>query len=327
MRTVQTLSALAALALTAGAQAHEPAHGRGMNSNAATDCDRVCLYKQADDYLAALVKKDPSRLPWADHVVFTDNNVQLEIGDGTWNTVDGKRGYDLKFADPKSGQVAWFGVIEEHGNPAIMALRMKIEDRKIAEVEQIVTRKVENSPFPSIDTYVTPRPIMLADVSKNKRTSRERMISLADGYFDTIQQNDGTILTKFSPDCDRIENGLQTTRNAAAFPNYPIAEYGCQKQFELGQYKYDDRLRERRFPLVDEEKGVVLAGGFIDHMGKLVDFTWTDGKTPVHSFYHFPHSYHLLEAFKIVDGEIAAVEAIFIDVPYHMHSPWSEKPE
>ena len=35
--------------------------------------------------------------------------------------------------------------------------------------------------------------------------------------------------------------------------------------------------------------------------------------------------YNLLEAFKIVDGEIAAVEAIFIDVPYHMPSPWSEK--
>lgn len=319
---MRILPALAALALAGGAAAHET----GMNSNTATDCDRACLYKHADDYLSALTKKDPSRLPWADHVVFTDNNVQLEIGDGTWNTVDGKRAYDLKFADPKSGQVAWFGVIEEHGNPAIMALRLKIERGRIAEAEQIVTRKVENSPFPSIDTYVTPRPIMLADVPRDKRTPRERMISLADGYFDTIQLNDGTILTKFSEDCDRVENGLQTTRNEAAFPNYPIAKYGCQKQFELGQYLYDDRLRDRRFPLVDEEKGVVLAGGFIDHMGKTVDFTWTDG-TPVKSFYHFPHSYHLLEAFKIVDGEIAAVEAIFIDVPYHMRSPWSEKPE
>ena len=319
---MRILPALAALALAGGAGAHET----GVNSNTATDCDRACLYKHADDYLSALTKKDPSRLPWADHVVFTDNNVQLEIGDGTWNTVDGKRAYDLKFADPKSGQVAWFGVIEEHGNPAIMALRLKIERGRIAEAEQIVTRKVENSPFPSIDTYVTPRPIMQADVPRDKRTPRERMISLADGYFDTIQLNDGTILTKFSEDCDRVENGLQTTRNEAAFPNYPIAKYGCQKQFELGQYLYDDRLRDRRFPLVDEEKGVVLAGGFIDHMGKTVDFTWTDG-TPVKSFYHFPHSYHLLEAFKIVDGEIAAVEAIFIDVPYHMRSPWSEKPE
>ena len=298
-------------------------YGEGMNSNPATDCDRACLYGHADAYLEALIKKDPSHLPWADHVVFTDNNVQIEIGDGTWNTVDGKRAYDLKFADPKTGEVSWFGVIEEHGIPAIMALRLKIVHGKIAEVEQVVTRKVANSPFPSIETYVTPRKIMLDDVPADKRTSRERMISLADGYFDTIQQNDGTILTKFTDDCDRIENGLQTTNNEAGFPNYPIAKYGCQKQFELGQYKYDDRLRERRFPLVDEQKGVVVAGGFIDHMGKIVDFTWTDG-TPVKSFYTSPHSYYLMEAFKIVDGEIAAVEAVFIDVPYHMRSPFAE---
>jgi hypothetical protein len=307
--------ALALLAVPAAANER-------MNSNQAPTCDRACLIKHADAYLDALVKKDPSRLPWAEHVVFTDNNVQLVIGDGTWNTVDAKRGYDLKLADPVTGQVAWFGVIEEAGNPAIMALRLRIEGGRISEAEQIVTRKVENSPFPSFDTYVTPRPIMLADVPKAKRVPRERMISLADGYFDTIQLNDGTILTKFSDACDRVENGLQTTRNAAAFPNYPIAAYGCQKQFELGQYRYDDRLRDRRFPLIDEEKGVVLAGGFIDHMGKLREFTWTDG-TPVKSFYHFPHSYNLLEAFKIEGGEIAAVEAIFIDVPYHMPSPWS----
>lgn len=312
--------------LLAASVAPATAHEGGMNSNPATDCDRACLYGHAGAYLDALVKKDPARLPWADHVVFTDNNVQIEIGDGTWNTVDGKRDYDLKFADPAKGQVSWFGVIEEHGIPAIMALRLKIESGKIVEVEQIVTRKVENSPFPSIDTNVKPRQIMLADVPAGKRTPRDRMISLADGYFDTIQLNDGDILTKFSDDCERIENGLQTTHNEAAFPNYPIAKFGCQGQFEKGQYLYDDRLRERRFELVDEQKGVVVAGGFIDHMGKTVDFTWTDG-TPVKSFYTFPHSYYLMEAFKIVDGEIAAVEAIFIDVPYHMRSPFGRTAE
>lgn len=283
--------------------------------------DRATLYDQADAYLNALTKRDPSRLEWAEDVKFTENNVRLAVGDGTWNTVDGRRGYDLKMADTSSGQVAWFGVIEEHGNPAIMALRLKVAEGRIAEAETIVTRKVENSPFPSIDTYLAPRPLMLADVSPNRRTSREQMVALANGYFDTLQLNDGTIRTRFTDDCERIENGLQTTHNAEAFPNYPIAAYGCREQFELGQYKYDDRLRARRFPLVDEQKGLVLAGGFIDHCGKLLDFTWTDG-TPVRSFYHFPHSYCLLEAFKIVDDAIAAVEAVFIDVPYHMPSPW-----
>jgi hypothetical protein len=30
----------------------------------------------------------------------------------------------------------------------------------------------------------------------------------------------------------------------------------------------------------------------------------------------------LLELFKIVDGKIAAVEAVFVTVPYNMPSPW-----
>ena len=292
-----------------------------MNSNRFPQCDRAALYAHAEAYLDALAARDPSRLPWAERVVFTENNVQLAIGDGTWNTASGRRDYDLKLADPATGQVAWFGVIEEHEQPAIMALRLRIERGRIAEAETIVTRKVENSPFPSIETYVAPRPLMLADVPVEQRTPRERMIALADGYFDTLQLNDGRLFTHFTDDCERIENGLQTTHNAEAFPNYPIAAFGCREQFELGQYKYDDRLRARRFPLVDEEKGLVLAGGFIDHCGKLVDFAWTDG-TPVKSFYHFPHSYCLLEAFKITGGSIAGIEAVFIDVPYHMPSPW-----
>lgn len=311
--------ALALAALAVPAAAHER-----MNSNQTPRCDRACLVKHADAYVAALVKRDPSRLPWAEHVVFTDNNVQLAVGDGTWNTVDGKRGYDLKFADPVTGQVAWFGVVEEAGNPAIMALRLRIEGGKIAEAEQIVTRKVENSPFPSFDTYVTPRAIMLADVPQARRVPRERMISLADGYFDTIQLNDGKILTKFSDECDRVENGLQTTRNAAGFPNYPIAAYGCQKQFELGQYRYDDRLRGRRFPLVDEERGIVLAHGFIDHRGVLGDYQLTDG-TRVSSPIRRPHTFYLAEAFKIRDGAIEQIEANFITVPYHMPSPWDSQ--
>jgi hypothetical protein len=250
--------------------------------------DRAALYDHAERYLEALVRRDSSRLRWAEDVVFTENNVRLAVGDGTWSTVDGRRDYDLKMADPATGQVAWFGVIEEHGHPAIMALRLRLEGERIAEAEAIVTRKVENSPFPSIDTYIEPRPLMLADVPLRQRTPREAMVVIANGYFDTLELNDGTLRTRFTDDCERIENGMQTTHNES-FPNYPIAAYGCREQFELGQYRYDDRLRARRFPLVDEEKGLVLAGGFIDHRGKLVDFTWTDG-TPVKSFVHFPHS-------------------------------------
>jgi hypothetical protein len=89
----------------------------------------------------------------------------------------------------------------------------------------------------------------------------------------------------------------------------------------MGQYLYDDRVRDRRFPVVDEERGIVLAAGFIDHEGRIGDFRLTDGSTRT-SMFRRPHSFALLEAFKIKGGRIAQVEASFITVPYNMPSPW-----
>ncbi len=293
-----------------------------MNSRPADTLTREALYAHTEAYLDALEARDPSRLGWAEHVVFTENNVQLMIGDGLWSTISARRrGYDLKAADPATGQAAWFGIVEEHGHPAIMGLRLHIAGGKIAEVETIVCRSMEFGPFPVIDDDRLPRPLLLADVPEAERRPRARLISIADGYFDTLQLNDGTLFAEFTDDCDRIENGLQTTNNPA-MPDYPIAAMGCADQFRLGQYIYDDRLRGRRFPLVDEEKGLVLAGGFIDHCGKIVDVTWTDGVTRTKSVFHFPHSFALLELFKIVDGKIAGVEAVFVTVPYNMPSAW-----
>jgi hypothetical protein len=127
------------------------------------------------------------------------------------------------------------------------------------------------------------------------------------------------IRTRFHPHCNRVENGVQTTNNPD-FP-LPIARLGCEAQFALGWYRYDDELRARRFPLVDIERGIVLAHGFIDHSGRLGDYELTDG-TRVASPIRRPHSYYLAEAFKIRDGAIEQVEAVFHTVPYRMPSPW-----
>ena len=278
------------------------------------------FYARAEAYLDALVAKDVSRLNLAENAIFTENNVQIRLGDGLWNTISGRRdNYDLKCADIQAGQVSWFGIIEEYGHPAIMGLRMAFDGEQISEIETIICREMEFGPFPSIAGYDAPRASMLADVPQDQRLSREEMIAIANGYFETIELNDGTLHTEFTDDCDRIENGLQTTN--VEIEDYPIARMGTADQFRLGQYIYDDRLRDRRFPLVDEEKGIVCAAGFIDHAGKIIDVTWTDGSQHK-SLFHFPHSFVLLELFKIVGGKIADVEAVFVTVPYNMVSPW-----
>lgn len=289
-------------------------------SSASVTHRREDLEAALDVYLDALAARDIARCDWAHQVIYTENNVQLALGDGLWNTVDAVQGdYHLTAVDPANGQICWFGHVEEGPDTSVMCLRLALKGGQIAEAEAIICRPHELGPFPQFDPARRPRPILLKDVPEAERVGRERMISLANGYFDTLQLNDGTLFTHFTDDCDRIENGLQTTNTQ--IEGYPIAAMGCADQFRLGQYKYDDRLRDRRFPLVDEERGLVLAAGFIDHSGKLTDITWTDGSHHK-SIFHFPHSFVLLELFKVTGGKIAAVEAVFVTVPYNMVSPW-----
>jgi len=293
-----------------------------MTATAATlepDCDRACLYRIADAYFDAMVKKDVSSAPLADDVRFSENGILLNVGDGLWNTISGVRGYDLKVADPATGQVARIDVVEEHGVPGIIAARFKVNNGLITEIETVLTRRIDNSPFPVTDGYDTPHPLWSETVPVERRNQRARMISVADGYFDTIQLNDGTLFTNFSEDCNRVENGLLTTNTE--IPGYDIAQMGCAEQFELGQYIYDDRLRDRRYPLVDEEKGVVVSAAFMDHSGSVYEFEWTDG-TPQTSIFFYPHSFILIELFKVEDNAIRRVEAVFASMPYNMPSVW-----
>src|SRR5580698_6091902 len=55
----------------------------------AQQCDRQCLDKLVDSYLAAVVAHDPSRVavaPIAPSVKFVENTVPTKPGDGLWKT-------------------------------------------------------------------------------------------------------------------------------------------------------------------------------------------------------------------------------------------------
>jgi len=64
------------------------------------------------------------------------------------------------------------------------------------------------------------------------------MIAIADGYFDTLQLNDGTLFTSFTEHCNRVENGMQTTNNPGVIASYDITRFGCEEQFRKGQFVY-----------------------------------------------------------------------------------------
>jgi hypothetical protein len=282
---------------------------------------REGLYEALDRFRDALSARDPARVEWAGGLRYTENNVALEPGDGLWNTLTALGPYDLRFADASHGQVALFTCVEETDAVSPCAIRLRFREGAVEEAEIVVARNKDEG-FPFLGHTFEDKPAMLAEVPEAERISRPEMIALANGYFETIERNNGMIRTRFHPHCNRVENGVQTTNNPD-FP-LPIARLGCEEQFALGWYRYDDELRARRFPLVDIERGIVLAYGFIDHAGRLGEYQLTDG-TRVSSPIRRPHSYYLAEAFKIRDGAIEQVEAVFHTVPYRMPSPWDQR--
>jgi hypothetical protein len=179
----------------------------------------------------------------------------------------------------------------------------------------------EDAGIPFVTAEIKVKPVWNEMLAAAERSPRQKMIDVANGYFETLQLNDGKLHTQFTPDCDRREDGMQSTNNAQVGLNAANSGLGCVAQFELGWYRYDDRLRDRRFVVVDEERGIVLAAAFIDHEGRLGEYTLTNG-TKRTSNYRRPHTYVLFEAFRIKSAKIQQVEAVFITVPYNMPSPW-----
>lgn len=287
-----------------------------------TRATRADLYASLDRYLAALRARDPTLAGWAQTVRTTENNVELEVGDGLWGTITALGSYDLRFADVERGQVGFFGSVIETREESPLTIRLRIASGRIAEVETLVVRAADSGlrfPDPSFER----KAVLEEFLDPQERTARERMIALADGYFDTLQLNDGAVLTRIHPRCERVENGVRTTHNPALTLTR-VASLGCEEQLRLGYYRYDDRLRARRYEVIDEERGLVLAAAFIDHRGRLGRYTLADG-TEAESPVRRPHSFYVLELFKIKSGAIEQIEANFITVPYHMPSPWESR--
>src|SRR4051812_28818914 len=88
-------------------------------SAVAPRCDRACLAKALDRYVAAVVKHDASAAPLAANFRYTENALEAKPGDGLWKTATGLGAVQRRYLDPVSGQAAYFGLIEEGADTAI----------------------------------------------------------------------------------------------------------------------------------------------------------------------------------------------------------------
>jgi len=303
-------------------------------ASAADSCDRTCLEGHIDKVLDALTSRDPRSLYFTADARFTENGQELIIGDGFWNTASARGSYSLYLADVEAGQAGFIGTMTENGVPVLLALRLRIEGQLISEIETLITRPALGpmdapSPIPPAAVMLEQRgaPRVTFTQAVSRPASREDLRASADSYFTSLANNDGRNTPLFTEACLRLENGMATTRDPAlpaprslAMENYMESmQLDCDEQQLSGVFGFVSEIRDRRFPLIDRERGVVLTFSFFDHSGRDRVVTLSDGSTmpnPVNT----PTTLQIAELFKIDNGRIDQIEAVIIDVPYGMKS-------
>lgn len=232
-------------------------------------CDRACLVATVDGYLDALVKHDVAAVPLEVGARITENAAPIAVGQGVlWRAKVEPSTFRLHVADPVAGQVAIQVAPTLEGRPALVAIRLKVERRRITEIEQLLDRQVAPE---AMELLHSPRPQLERDVAAAERTSRDGLLWAAHSYFDALEGDDGRIAA-FADDCVRHENGYQTVNNKTpgrASPSPVIPPAGspfsvlsmmtCAQQVSTKSFSFITQLRPRRVLILDEQKGLAAA--------------------------------------------------------------------
>ena len=225
---------------------------------AALPCDRSCLRTALDAYLNAVIKHDPAAAPLMIGFRQTENAIVVRPGNGLWKSMTGLGPVQRRYVDPVTGQAAYFGIIKEGDASAIVTVRVKVDDRKIAEAEWIVARAGEFGPngpngnvFNADSLAANPPPERT--VPRAQRLPRESLIAITNSYFDGLTTHDGAII-EHEPGCTRVENGTVMTNRPGR--NGGPAGGDCAANLENFNASI---VAARRYPVVDEEAQAVLA--------------------------------------------------------------------
>lgn len=265
----------------------------------AQSCNRDCLHSMLTRYLDAMLKHDPSLLPLAPELRFTEDMKALAPGEGLWQSIQGYGTFRQDVLDVRTGTAGTHVVAMEAGKPVLLALRLKIAADMITEIETTVVRNREEGMIFNTAAIIEASPAMNLVPTAAQRNTRADMERLALLYPEGLRV--GSFVSadaRFAADAYRFENGQLMAGPGCSF--IP----GC------------DHIREQQLPTlagiqarvaaVDEELGIVWlrmnfgAGSLMSGEGELT--VW--------------------EMFKIYDGQINAVEAYMEVVPAGSGFDW-----
>src|SRR5262249_37407594 len=141
---------------------------------------------------------------------------------------------------------------------------------------------------------------------------------------------DGAGIYPFRDDCVRIEHARRVTSLPTvegyghADAAFNFTTLSAKAQYELGMMAFVSQIRDRRYLVVDIERGAALATSFYDYHTARKTIPCPAGRVwKLPAYFRPPRSNHANEAFKIINGSFPYIEMTFVDVPFGPRAVWS----
>ncbi|HTX23288.1 MAG TPA: hypothetical protein VMD03_01420 [Steroidobacteraceae bacterium] len=270
----------------------------------APDCNRRCLLEFLQTYTEGLLDNDTSRIKVALGLRVTSNGVDVRLGKGEIWGLAKRMPYRQALVDPVTGAAILMGTATNAPTDQgerwwFYMVRLKVVAKQVAEVEEIsydgTLRRTPASKLAQADR------IYDAVLPPDERVSRAELIATANKYFDVVSGTLDYHDAPWHPECSRLEDALLTV-------NEPESAGSCAGEFKNPRIKWI--VKNRRFYIADVERGIVMA---------VANFT-----SPPE--YPNNNASVVFEVFKIQDGLIRHIEAMFRGDSSMKTSTWPDVP-
>ncbi len=187
----------------------------GTSGTAPVGCTREGLQAAVDAYLVAQKAGDPSRMPLASSVKYTENFKTTTSG--IWKTALSGATLGLNLLDVTACQTFSEVFVTEGSPQYVIGIRLVIKDGTISEMESVVTQGVvSGSTITSKDWLFDAKAYLACDQSEDwsvvppsSQSTREELIAAGEAYFKIF--SDKSTSVPWGKPCFRLEGGKGCT--------------------------------------------------------------------------------------------------------------------
>jgi hypothetical protein len=223
------------------------------------------MKEYADLLLKSMVAHDPSMLPLADRYAATENSVAGSLNMmSAWRTVTGVKKVGQYIIDEPAGQLLVTANVDEGGMSTAFCARLKIVDKKFAELELYLTRSRAGAGFVMLADDIGTLPSgWTAPIPAGHKATREELLQLGRAIFDADAP-----APEASPDCVLMEAGGVVYEDAgyldALFGDETKARTSGEKvSIPAGLMAGRPSDPKARVVVIDEDQGVVVSIGVV----------------------------------------------------------------